>query len=325
MEYFLNSRPMRVSLSDIDMSPGPFCMSFRFSLERLKASIERYGLVNPPYLVKYSSFTVIAGYRRLLAVSELGWNDIPCRILPADIPPHEALLFNLYDNMTARQFNPVEKGMVLRRLARYLTKAEILRNYMPMLELPSNLHTLKLYQSLEDMDEMIRVSVAMERLSMRVLEVIQVLSADDQRKINQLFNSLKWSFNLQWQTALWIMEIADREGRSVQEVIEDEHIARIVKNGNMNGPQKVRAIVMALRKRRFPTIIESERSFKKGVSSLALPSKVRVIPPPFFEGTDYKLEIVFREGKELRETVARLCRTAGLEEITDFWKSNNKG
>jgi hypothetical protein len=325
MEYFFNSRPMRVSLSDIDMSSGPFCMSFQFSLERLKASIERYGLLNPPYLVKDSPFTVVAGYRRLLAVSELGWDDIPCMILPADIPPREALLFNLYDNVTARQFNPIEKGMVLRRLARYLTKKEILRNYMPMLELPLNLYTLQLYLGLEDLDDLIKVSVAMERLSMRVLEVIRVLSVEDQREINQLFGSLKWSFNLQWQTALWIMEIAGREGRSVREVIEDERIEGVAKNGNMNGPQKVRAIVMALKERRFPAIMESERSFKKGVSGLALPPKVRVISPPFFEGTDYKLEIVFREGKELKEKVARLCRTAGLEKITDFWKSNNSG
>jgi ParB-like chromosome segregation protein Spo0J len=325
MEYFLNSRPMRVSLSDIDLSPGPFCMSFQFNLERLKASIERFGVLNPPYLVRHSPFTVVAGYRRLLAVSELGWHDMPCRILPDDIPPREALLLNLFDNLTARQFNPVEKGMVLSRLARYLTKEEILRNYMSMLDLPLNLHTLQLYLGLEDLDDGIKESVAMERLSVRVLEVMGVLSGEDQREINQLFSMLKWSFNLQLQTALWIIEIADREGRSVREVIEDKRIAGVAKNGTMNGPQKLRAIVREIREWRFPTILEYEKSFKKGVSGLALPPKVRVIPPPFFEGIDYRLEIVFREGKELREKVARLCGIAGLEEITDFWTSNHSG
>jgi hypothetical protein len=325
MEYFLNSRPMRVSLSEIDLSPGPFCMSFQFNLERLKASIKRFGVLNPPYLVKNSSFIVVAGYRRLLAVSELGWDDMPCRILPADIPPRDALLLNLFDNLTARQFNPVEKGMVLSRLARYLTKEEILRNYMPMLDLPSNLHTLQLYLGLEDLDDGIKESVVMERLSVRVLEMIGVLSVEDKREINQLFSMLKWSFNLQLQAALWIIEIADREGRSAREVISDERIAGVVKNSTMNGPQKVRAIVRELREWRFPTILEYERSFNKGVSDLALPVKVRVIPPPFFEGIDYKFEIVFREGKELREILERLARTAGLEAITHFWKTEHHG
>lgn len=319
------TRPLKVALSDIDLSPGPFCMSFQFGLKRLKASIKRFGLLNPPYLLENSLYTIVAGYRRLFAVRELGWGHIGCRIVPGDLPPLDALLFNLYDNVTARQFNPIEKGMVLKRLARYLTKEEILRDYMPILELPSNAHTLELYLGLDDLDDTIKVSVATGRLSLRVIEAIRALSMEDQRGIAALFSTLKWSFNLQREASLWIIEIASREGRSIREVIENERVTEVLKNGKMNGPQKVRAIVRALRERRFPTLMESERSFKGFVSDLALPSRVRVIPPPFFEGPDYKLEIVFREGKELREKVARLYHTAGLEKVTDFWKIKNRG
>lgn len=300
-------------------------MSFQFDLAMLKASIRRFGLLNPPYLIKDSSFTVVAGYRRLLAAMELGWTHVQCRILPGDLLPLDALLFNLYDNLTARRFNPVEKGMVLKRLTRYLTKQEILHNYMPMLELPSNMYTLKQYLSLEDLDVPIKVSVVTGRLSMKVIEMMNSLSKEDQQQINQLFTSLKWSLNLQRQVILWITEIADREGRSVQEVIDDDRISHVVTNGNMSGPQKIKAIERALREWRFPTMVESERAFTKGILDLRLPSQVRVIPPPFFEGTDYKLEIVFREGKELREMVARLYRTAGLEGIPRFWRTKSNG
>jgi ParB-like chromosome segregation protein Spo0J len=324
MEYTLQSRPLKVALSDIDLSPGPFCMSFQFSLARLKASIHGFGILNPPYLVKNSAFTVVAGYRRLLAASELGWADIPCWILPDDLQPLDALLLNLHDNVTVRQFNPFEKAMVLTRLVRYITEEEILRDYMPMLELPSNRHTLQLYLGFEDLDDAVKVSVATGRLSVKAAEVIKVLSRDDQREINRLFATIKWSVTLQWQACLWIIEIASREGRSVREVIEDEGIAEVLNDGKMNGPQKVRAIVKALRERRFATVTEFERSFKRRVSDLAFPLTVRVIPPPFFEGPDYKLEIVFREGKELMKTLARLQNTAGLEEITDFWKTKNR-
>jgi ParB-like chromosome segregation protein Spo0J len=325
MEKDLQGRPSKVRIADIDLNPGPFCMSFQFDLEMLKASIERFGLLNPPYLVKNLPFTVVAGYRRLLAMRELGWTDIACRILPGDLLPLDALLFNLYDNLTARRFNPIEKGMALERLTRYLTNEEIVHNYMPMLELPSNMHTLKQYLSLEDLDDVIKASVAAGRLSMKVIELIHTLSKEDQWEINQLFTSLKWSVNLQWQAALWIMEIAGREGRSARGVIRDERIAAMAENDKMNSPQKVRAIVRELKEWRFPSIVESERSFKKAVSDLHLPSKVRVIPPAFFEGVDYKLEIVFREGKELREKLETLSRADGLEQIALFWKADNRG
>ncbi len=317
---------MRVSLSDIDMNPGPFCMSFNFDPGPLKASIKGFGILNPPYLLSDQDdrFRVVAGYRRLLALRELGWSDAVCQILPDDFPPLEALLLNLHDNLVHRHLNSVEKGMALHRLTRFLTKEEIVTNFMPILGIPSNRQALEQFLGLEELEEKIRISVAMERLSPRVAGLMCSLGRDDRLRMNDLFVSLRWSFSQQWEATQWIMEIAGREGRSIREVMEDERIREVLKNDKMNSPQKVRAIVRALRERRSPILMESERSFKRGISDLSLPSGVRVIPPPFFEGTDYRLEIVFREGKELREKAARLSRTAGLEEITDFWKIRNR-
>jgi hypothetical protein len=322
MKKPFQSIPVRVEISDIDLSPGPFCMSFNFDLDPLKASIKRFGILNPPYLLKNSndSFTVVAGYRRLLALRELCRPDAVCQIVEHDFPPFEALLLNLSDNLVHRRLNIVEKGMVLTRLTRFLTTNEIVNSFLPMLGIPSNRQTLEQFLDLEGFEEAIRVSLAMERLSLRVVGLMKRLGRDERLRINDLFTSLKWSFNLQWQAAIWIMEIAGREGRSVKEVIDDERIVRILENGKMNGPQKVGAVVGELRKWRFPTIMEYEKSFKTKVSDLRLPSKVRIIPPQFFEGRDYKLEIVFRGGKEISEKIERLSHTAGLEEIADFWK-----
>jgi ParB-like chromosome segregation protein Spo0J len=323
MKKPLQSTPLKVEISDIDLNPGPFCMSFHFDLGLLKASIEGFGILNPPYLLSNSDegFRVVAGYRRLLALRELGWPDTVCRILPDDFPPFEALLLNLHDNLVHRRLNSVEKGMVLHRLTPFLTTEEIITDFMPILGIPSNREALQQFLGLEELEEAIRISVAMERLSPRVAGLMGGLGRDDRLRINDLFVSLRWSFSQQWEAALWIIEIAGREGRSIREVIENECVTEVLKNGKMNGPQKVRAIVRALRQRRFPTLMKSETSFNRGVSDLALPSRVRVIPPPFFEGADYRLEIVFREGKELREKVARLHSTAGLEGITSFWEA----
>jgi hypothetical protein len=327
MKTSLRSTPLRVAISDIDLNPGPFCMSFNVSLGPLKASIDRFGVLNPPYLLKNpdGGFNVVAGYRRLLALRELCWSDTLCRILPDDFPPLEALLLNLHDNLVHRPLNIVEKGMVLHRLTRFLTEQEIITDFMPILGIPSNRQSLEQFLGLEELEETIRISVAMERLSPRVAGLMGSLVRDDRLRMNGLFSSLRWSFSRQWEAAQCIVEIAGREGRSITEVIEDERIAAVVKNDNMNNPQKVRAITRVLKERRFPTIMASEKSFRKGVSQLALPSRVRVVPPPFFEGVDYTLEIVFREGRELKEKVARLYRTAGLEKLPDFWKTEHNG
>jgi hypothetical protein len=316
------SNLLRVEISDVDLTPGPFCMSFYFDLEPLKASINKFGVLNPPYLLKDSdsNLIVVAGYRRLCAVRELGWQDTVCQILPDDFQPFEALLLNLNDNLVHRQLNAIEEGMILQRLTRFLKREEILTNFMPMLHLPQSKETLELFLGLEELEETIRISVATERLSLRVAGLIRGMSRDDRISIAGLFTCLKWSFNQQWEVIGWITEIASREGCSIKEVIDEGEVTEVLKNDRTNNPQKVRAIVKTLKVRRFPSLLQAEGLFKKGLSNLALPSRVRIIPPSFFEGVDYRLEIAFSKGQELRAKLAELSHVPGLERITDFWK-----
>lgn len=318
----LESTREKVALSDIDLEPGLFCMSFSFSLEQLKASIEQFGVLNPPFLMKDSEshYTVVAGYRRLLAARELGWLDIVCQVLPDRFPPLEALLLNLYDNLIQRKMNEIEKGMVLQRLARFVEHEQIITQFMPMLDVPANRQTLGLFLGLEELEEPIRLSIAVQRLSLRVAGLMMNLGTGDRLKINELFTTLKWSFNQQWEAIQWIMEIGSREGRSIEEVLNHREVTEILHSNRMSNPQKLKAIVKVLKKRRFPSVMRAEDEFRKGISALPLPKGVKITPPPFFEGIDYRVEIVFTKGKELREKLEKLSRLPGLDKITDFWK-----
>lgn len=322
MEKRIKSTPLMVDISDIDLKSGPFSMSFSFNLEPLKASIDKFGVLNPPYLLKNSdgTFTVVAGYRRLLAVRELGWPDILCQIMPDAFPPLEALLLNLNDNLIHRQLNNIEKGMVLTSLTRFLEEEELIRNFMPTLGIPANTQTLRLFLGLQELEKSIQVSVAMEKLSLKVAGLMFGIGKDDRLRINDLFTSLRFSFNQQWKTTQWIMEIANREGRSITEVLDKGDIIGVLNNDRINNPQKVKLLVMVLRSIRFPSLLEAERLFREGLSNLRLPSGVKIIPPPFFEGIDYKLEIVFTKGEGLKKNLTELSRLSGLERVTDFWK-----
>ncbi len=320
----LQDSPLQVDISDIDLSPDPFCMSFNFDLEPLKASIDRFGVLNPPYLLRNSDtdthFTVVAGYRRLLAVRELGWSDMVCQILPDSFPPFKALLLNLHDNLVQRKMNEIEKAMVVQRLTRFVKHEQIITQFMPMLDIPANRQKLRLFLGLEDLEEPIKVSIAVERLSLRVAGLMMSLGTEDRLKINELFTTLKWSFNQQWEAIQWIMEIASREGRSIKEVMKDREVTEILHDSRMSNPQKLKDIVKVLKRRRFPSLMKAETEFRKGISALPLPKGVKISPPPFFEGIDYRVEIVFTKGKDLRDRLEKLSHLPGLDKITDFWK-----
>jgi ParB family chromosome partitioning protein len=311
-----------VAISDIDLKPGPFCMSYHFNLEPLKASIEKLGVINPPYLLREpdSNFLVVVGYQRLMAVKELGWQGIFCHILPDSFSLFDALLFNLNDNLLHRQLNNIEKGMILKRLTRFIPSDEIVTNFMSILGIPSNNQQLALFLGLEDLEERIKISVAMEQLSIRVAGLFKHLEKDDRLAISDLFTTLKWSYNQQWEVIHWIKEIASRAGCPIKEIIDSKDIKGILKNTTMNKPQKAKTILNLLKYRRFPTLSKAEKLFNKRISNLSLPFGVKIIPPPFFEGADYKLEVIFRKGEDLKGKLFDLYNVADLNNITNFWK-----
>ena len=315
----------KIAVSEIDLDPGPFCMSFNFSLEQLKNSIERFGVLNAPYVTKGSEsrYTVVTGYRRLLALRELGWPEVVCHVLPDNIRPLEALLLNLHDNIVHRKMNEVEKAMVLVRLNRFVKQEALIKEFMPMLGIPANRYNLAILLRVPELEEQVRISIATQRISLRVAGLMMTLDSGDRLKVNELFTVLRLSLNQQWEVIQWIVEIAGREGRSAKEILVDDEVMGIVNNSEMSNPIKSKTIVKILRKRRFPSVVKAETAFKKGVSRLSLPQGLKIIPPPFFEGKKYRLEIGFTQGEELKEKVEKLFHLPGLEQITNFWKETN--
>lgn len=312
-----------VNISDIDLRPdGPFCMSFDFNLDILRGSIAKFGILNPPYIVKNldDSFSVVVGYRRLLAAKELGWKNVECRLLPKDFPSFEALMLNLDDNLLHRKLNIIEKAMVIERMFSFLQKDEIINDYLPLLDVPANSQSLELYLKLNKLDEQIKVSIAKEIISLRVAGLMENIDREHRLSINDLFITLKFSFNQQLQLFQFLTEISSREGRTIKEILDDSEISEVLTDKRMNAPQKVKAIIAALKKRRFPSLSGAEMAFKKGVSRLSLPSGVNIIPPAFFEGVNYRLEIVFSDGNEITDKINRLNKLSGLFEVTEFWK-----
>jgi hypothetical protein len=140
--------PKPVHLDRIDINPGPYCMSYGFDTTRLSDSIGRIGLLNAPVLMHKGEgdlpYAVVAGFQRIMALKSMKAARIPCRILPAETTPLQCLLINFYENLTVRDFNPVEKGMALTRLLRWAPAEEVTQTFMPLLDLPSHKETLDL-------------------------------------------------------------------------------------------------------------------------------------------------------------------------------------
>jgi len=317
--------PRKVAIKDITDSPGPFCMSFGFDLGPLIQSIRHVGLVNPPILKDGpKGLTVIAGYRRIMALKKLKAETVLCRIIfeDDDISALECFLLNLHDNLGTRNLNDVEKGMVLSRLEAWVPKQEIVERYLPLLGLRSHEINLRFFLEMERcFDVKIKTFVAEGKLSWQAIKMLSQIDAVSRLAILNLISHLKLNINQQAQLIDYLIDLSNIEGKSISQIAYEE-LKAIGSDIQMNRPQHAKTILNNLRARRNPSVVSAEKRFKGMLSDLHLPDGIEIIAPPFFEGDYYKMEVFFREGEDLKKKMDGLNHIKGLSKLGHPWKGS---
>ena len=316
-------RRVVIALKDLGEDPGPYCMSFGFDLKPLVRSIKECGLVNTPFVTENrdGKMEVVVGYRRMMALKSLQWEKIPCRDLSdSGLSLLECLLLNLYDNLATRELNEVEKGMVLNRLVAHLPKKKIVDHYLPLLNLPSHEPTLDIFMNLEQLEHPIKLSLSEKRISFQSVKVLMELEADSRSVIFDWISKIRLNSNQQAKFIEYTMDLSIKEEKQIPELLREKSFLDIEEDKKLNNPQKAKLLLDLLKSRRFPLLTRSEKVFQEKISNLGLPEGIRVSHPLFFEGPDYRLEIVFKGGKELKEKINALSQLSGLKDICDPWQ-----
>lgn len=108
--------PQSERLKDVDVSrinPNPFQPRETFepqALEELKQSIAEKGVIQPITVrVIDSGYELIAGERRLRAVKDLGFRDIPAYVLNVT-SDEEMLELSLIENIQRENLNPIDEA-----------------------------------------------------------------------------------------------------------------------------------------------------------------------------------------------------------------------
>jgi len=318
-------KPIKISISEINDAPGPYCMSFDFSLNPLMNSIKRFGIINPPLIVFEKAedrAQVVSGYRRVLALKNLGEISVECIDLTnRGLSKVDLLMLSLSENLSTRKLNAVEKAMVLKRLSSFLPEKDVL-SFMPELELPPDPFLLNIYIDIESQEYEIKISFAREEISIRTMEfATRKFDHESRNTIIKFMSKLKLSFNNQLQFVDIIKDITFNKKIEVGSILKDKGILEILQNEKMNRAQKGKAIMNILNEIRYPLLSKMRRKFSGTVSRLDLPPGTRIIPPPFFESDQFTIEVRFSSSEELKEKLTRIIdKTDQIGAITEITK-----
>ncbi len=310
-----------VPLKEIDLADGTFRVRRIVVSDGLLVSVERNGVVNPPWLQRRESggYRVVLGFRRISALEWLGRETVRANVVTeADHDDKGLLEIAILENLSHGPFDPVEVSRALAGLRRMeVPDEEILRRFMPMMGLKGDGTVLDSYLYLTRLPEDILESVSIGEIRPSTIDRIQrSFEGTDRDRLLRLVRDLKLGVNRQRELIALLDELVKREGAGLSGILDTGPISGILEDDNRNVPQKAQALISRLRERRFPLASEMMKGIRERIRELGLGQSVSLEVSPYLEERMMRLSFGFATPEEYREVLDRLTAVGDAGDIS---------
>jgi ParB family transcriptional regulator, chromosome partitioning protein len=293
----------QINPGEVDGGDLTFVVSYGFDLARLQASLEALGLISPPLLRlrQDGRYQIVCGYQRFLAVTQLGWPELPALLVPAETPAVWCLQASLHETVSGRGFNPMEAALMIERLLRYFAEDTVRRRYLPLLGLPPSLPHLRKVQSLLQLEAPWQELAAHNRLSTEAAAVLSQWTEPERGALLPWFHSLQFSHSKQLELLELLTTLSRRAGNSPAAWLERPELVSLLADPVLTRSEKSNRLWETLRHWCFPRASQAQQQFQHYLKALGLAQhpEMRLIPAPAFEDSSLKLELRFHDKSQL--------------------------
>jgi hypothetical protein len=318
----LEKEPYSIRLEEVDWDDTSCLITYGPLPEKLILSIQTVGLIQKPVLQRKSDglFRIICGSRRLAVCQHLGLDPLPCEVLSTSPSPVVGLRMAIYDNIAQRGLNPVEKSLILTKMAQHVNQLQLVQEFMPLLDLEPSETLCGRYMQLSSLEEPILDAIARGKLHERIGFILSTLEREDRLAFFNLFQELPFSVSVQEELVETVVEIGQRDNFPPRQVLDSAEVNELRRARKRPARERAQQIRRHLQAWRAPRLTARRERFDREARDLGLPSEVRLIPPPYFEGPKWSLEFTFTGAEELAarlRSVARLAEQARFQRIME--------
>jgi ParB-like chromosome segregation protein Spo0J len=311
-----------VSLQDIDTGNETFRVSEELDSAPLRQSLAEVGQIHPLTLAAAGGggLTVVAGFRRFVAIRSLGGKSVLARICGPD--SQSALqLFRpaLWENLSHRTLNVLEAARALRVLNQTcgLTLEAVAREYLPAFGLAPSVEALRANLLLNDLTGRVRSMVARGLLTPRTAERLASMDQGNRECVAAVMEQVRLSASRQRQFLDLVQEGARMRGTSPAGLLSEPEVAEILSTPARSPFDKGEALFDTVFRWRHPRLTRARGEFEAVKRRLSLPPAVRLLPDPYFESPAVRVEF---EASSLAEFQ---IRTEALASAS--WSPTNPG
>jgi ParB family chromosome partitioning protein len=305
-------RFQEIPLAAVDLADRSFALTTVEDFEGLLASLQEVGLLAPPWLRLRpdGKWQAVAGFKRLLAAAHLGWERLPALTLPVQTPEAHCLLVALYDNAFTRGFNLGEQAAWAVRLLAHWDAATVAARFLPCLGLAPSPAVLARLKALASLEAPFLELAARGRLSLAAGAALAGWAPEDRAAARPFLEQLWLSQSMQEQFLEHLARLARREGRTPGGILGRPQLQEVLAEPSLNPQERTKRVRRLLGGWVSPDATAAREAFQAGLERLGLSRhpRLRLSPPPAFEGPDFQLEIKFRDSKELANLLGELTQ-----------------
>jgi ParB family chromosome partitioning protein len=290
-----------VTLPEIDLDDSAFEVRKFASSTRLRDSLARFGILDPPWLHKNCcALIVVDGFQRLRWAKEHGAQGAVCRIFPEDCGARELWTRRIEKKIFEREIDLAEKAQIISILLRLFQSDEIPGFFLTGLNVSNRPEVLRKWALLSARGPESLALLASGAVAERAAIEVAGWDKRSMDSVLHLLQALRASASIQVEIVEHIDEIAIRHEKTGADIIETSPAREIMDSKELNHRQKTQALRELLAELRYPRLSSRKKRFRREIESLGLPSGVRIIPPVAFEGNNWKMELSFTGLEELR-------------------------
>jgi len=293
-----------IDLRKIELNDDRFRISYFVSHQDLIKSIRTAGLINPPVLsFRGERPVIVSGWRRVLACRKLSFKNIPV-FISEETDDLELFKLTVYENLSIRKYSIVEKAEVLKKIKGFgAGEEEIVRKYLPLLDIPPLLKYLDPYLKIAEFELEIKKLVHSRNTDFNVLQLLAEFSPPE--RILLLPYIMPLGKNKQRILITTIYELSRKEE------MKDEKLSPL---------QKAERLCFLLEAKRNPVLNSWNNAFDKVLKGLNISSGIVVTPSAFFEKEDISLNFSFKNRKEFLKKLSELRKIADSKGFSGLFK-----
>ncbi|NNF98009.1 MAG: ParB/RepB/Spo0J family partition protein [Desulfobacteraceae bacterium] len=308
-----------IEIDKIDVDDTTFRITAPDDLDNLCQSINHVGLLTPPFIQqKKHGYRILTGFRRIAACRALQVHRIQVLELNKGITLLECVKLVIADNAMTRPVNLMEKANAYRLLSHHTNEDQELSDAATAAGLPNPVKLIHQIEGLTLLPENIQNAIRTEAISLTIALELGKLPHEIAALFGSYFQTFKLGLNRQREMINQVVEISRRDHISMMEVLQHPDLQSIWGNMDLDKGEKAKQLRSRLRRMRFPALTEKETAIQKVIKDFALPHRLKLSPPPFFESDDYTLLMSFSSISELnthQKKIKELISTRQLDSL----------